>query len=285
MRGHRDRRAHERTPPTRVAWGVPLAVVRALGSTHLLRLGAPATVGLEFDSNLPDVRVAVGGPAPQNAFTAEARARRRARVTGPNPRQLASAARRPSWRGCWLAAAGRGLAAERGPAPALRELPVLAGRGLAGRRRTRGSPRWSRTWPTPGRRWPVVRAPRTVTVAVLNRGVPGFAVDRRRRGCTCRRCGRRTGRPDRGVDRPAAPDRASMGSPFVLQHWSQLRLEYALRPPAAATGGTRGSSRRAHDYNHPLVAVVADRASAWASLAGVAALRDRVAPGVSASPR
>ncbi|GAA0986829.1 NEW3 domain-containing protein [Acrocarpospora macrocephala] len=203
---------------------------------------------LSFDSNLPDVRIVIGGPQ-DNVFAAEvlADSRHRAELE----RLLAAGEPGVLW-----------IPAARGPAETFRpdadlraagDLPVLVIAGPDLRAAVAavvadladsvievacavdpGEPAENRT------------------VAVLNRGIPGFAVDTEGRLhlSLMRSC---TGWPS-GVwidpPRRTAPD----GSGFQLQHWSHS-FEYAL---ASGAGDWRdaGVVARAHDFSHPLRAVV-----------------------------
>ena len=92
------------------------------------------------------------------------------------------------------------------------------------------------------------------TVALINRGVPGFAVERdgTLHSSLMRSC---TGWPSGvWIDPPArkAPD----GSNFQLQHWSHT-FDFAL---VCANGDWRAVEMpsRSAEFNHPLLAVVAD---------------------------
>jgi len=206
---------------------------------------------LDVDSNLPDVRIALGGPD-ENEFVA-------ARLAAADPsyrleldKQLAEQGSARVW-----VPADRPLAEVWQPSADLTDpgaLPVLV---LAGQRaaaelaadlsdavievvqhavgRTPGEPDLA-----------------DYTVGLLNQGVPGFAVDSSGalhlsllRSCT--------GWPS-GVwidpPRRTAPD----GSHFQQEHWSH-RFSYGLH---AAAGDWRASGlvRAGHDYNHPLYAVV-----------------------------
>ncbi|GLX99269.1 glycoside hydrolase family 38 C-terminal domain-containing protein [Herbidospora sp. NBRC 101105] len=195
---------------------------------------------LSFDSNLPDVRFAVGGPH-ENAFTAEA-----LRAAGPSyteelERQLAEKGSAV----VWLPARYTREQAFH-PESDLRgvlDIPVVV---LAGS-------------PDNVIEDHVIRVDQTAdhaeerrTVAVLNRGVPGFAVDTRGRlHLSLMRSS--TGWPSgMWIDPPrrTAPD----GTGFGLQHWSHT-FDYAI----ASGGGdwrAAGIVAKAHDYNHPLRPVV-----------------------------
>ncbi len=196
---------------------------------------------LSFDSNLPDVRFSLGGPL-ENTFTAEALARRRTCVHGGTE----PPARREGL--------GGRLAAR--PVHPRAGLPPRGGRCAA--RST------CRSWWSSARRTTLSRTTSSAidqaadhveerrTVAVLNRGVPGFAVDLQGRlHLSLMRSS--TGWPSgMWIDPPrrTAPD----GTGFGLQHWSHT-FDYAL---ASGGGDWRdaGIVAKAHDYNHPLRPVV-----------------------------
>ncbi|WP_432970816.1 glycoside hydrolase [Dactylosporangium sp. CA-233914] len=234
---------------------VAVALVRAGVTATCTTADGPRYGRIELDSNLPDVRIVLGGPE-RNAFTARLLAAaepayraefERRRAAGGTAR-LWLPATRPRER-TWTPGADL-----TGP----RDLPVLliAGVGtdtdavaglvddLADARIEVAQP--AATWP--------VEPHEDRTVAVLNRGIPGFAVsaDGGLHLSLLRSC---TGWPT-GVwidpPRRSAPD----GSPFALQHWTHT-FEYAL---TSADGDWRASdvTAAAHDYNHPLVAHVAD---------------------------
>ncbi|MET7401334.1 glycoside hydrolase [Dactylosporangium sp. NPDC005572] len=234
---------------------VAVALVRAGVTATCTTADGPRYGRIDLDSNLPDVRIVVGGPE-RNAFTARLLAEagpayraefdRRRAATGTA--RLWLPATRPRER-TWVPGADL-----TGP----RDLPVLlvAGAGtdadavgglvddLADARVEVAQP--AATWP--------VEPYEERTVAVLNRGIPGFAVspDGGLYLSLLRSC---TGWPTGvWVDPPrrTAPD----GSPFALQHWTHT-FEYAL---AAADGDWRagGITTAAHDLNHPLVARVAE---------------------------
>jgi alpha-mannosidase len=227
---------------------------------------------LEVDSNLPDVRIVVGGPT-RNPFAATVLAAASSGSTEPSGRAGPAAAERlerqlkDGGRGRVWVPAPTALAQGWSPSADLRApdaLDVLILDGvddaaldaelaavvaeLAGRRIAvpdDGSGEAPDLGPTPawdGR-----------TVALLNRGLPGFAVtpDGALHASLVRSC---TGWPS-GVwidpPRRTAPD----GSAFQLQHWTH-DLEYAL---VAGDGDWRDADvvRHGQGYNQPLRAVVA----------------------------
>jgi alpha-mannosidase len=203
-----------------------VALVRA-GVTSTTSLDTGNRYGaLRVDSNLPDTRIAVGGPD-RNAFTAAVLAAVPASAAELE-RQLAATGRARVW-----------VPAER-PLPevwepsadlrGLRALPVLvlAGRddaALAAAVAELTSDLTDATVETQPSPVDGDHRPTDVSVAVLSRGLPGFAVDRTgalhlslARSCT--------GWPSAvWIDKPrrTLPD----GSGFQLQHWTHT-FEYAL---------------------------------------------------------
>ncbi|MET9696891.1 glycoside hydrolase [Streptomyces sp. NPDC006529] len=218
-------------------FGVTAAPTRARG---------PRWGDLAVDSSLPDVRIALGGPA-ENAFTA--------RVLGACDRSYAEAVRdhpvvwiparaalREVWRpGCDLTG--------------VRDLPVLVVTGgpAALARALAEAGRIEAHHPRPAEGAAEHAAFEDRTVALLGRGTPGFAVDTagRLHASLMRSC---TGRPSGAwMDPPrrTAPD----GSSFQLQHWTHV-FEHAL---VAADGDWRAADlvRRGRAFNKPLTAVTA----------------------------
>ena len=230
----------------------------------LARVGVTATTSsahgpryglLEVDSNLPDFRVAIGS-ADDNAFTAAVLER----AGDAYAAQVASQLDRTGRARVWIPAA-QPLAEVWVPNADLREagaLPVLvvAGASAADLRAELAAlvtdlddARIEVTQPAelqPADGFD----PRTV--ALLNRGMPGFVVDTQgtlhlslMRSCT--------GWPSGvWIDPPArtVPD----GSSFQLQHWTH-RFDYAL---VTGDGDWRDADvvRRGHGYNHQPTAVV-----------------------------
>lgn len=230
----------------------------------LVRAGVTATCSgaarqryghLDVDSNLPDVRIALGGPA-RNAFTDE--------VLTPGPyreeldRQLAATGRARVW-----VPAATPLAAVWSPGADLRAasaLPVLV---IAGRDEDSLAAEIASLVGDLGDAEVAVsqRAPAATgafddrTVAVLNRGVPSFAVDAEGTLHTAlmRSC---TGWPSgTWIDEPrrTAPD----GSNFQLQHWTH-DFDYAL---VCGDGDWRRAQvpARSAEFSHPLLAVATGR--------------------------
>ena len=257
--------------PTRSA---SAALARSL-MVALVRAGVTATCSdaehprygdLDVDSNLPDARIALGGPD-QNPFTAAVLADADPVYTEELERQLQSAGRARVW-----VPATAPLADEWVPGAdlrAVRALPVLivAGPELEGAVGSvvedladfeivvdQAAP--AGTEPFESR-----------TVAVLNRGVPGFAVDSDGTLHTSlmRSC---TGWPSgTWIDPPrrTAPD----GSNFQLQHWTHT-FEYAV---VSGDGDWRQSAipARSAEFSRPLQVVTENNHAAgglppWGSL-------------------
>jgi alpha-mannosidase len=223
----------------------------------LVRAGVTATCStaehtrygnLEVDSNLPDARISLGGPD-ENAFTAAVLAAADPAYDAEVRRQLAATGSARVF-----VPAASALAAVWIPDADLRDtlaLPVLIVAGdidlvvddLADAEI-------------------IVDQDIGVdcgefephTVALINRGVPGFAVERDGTLHTSlmRSC---TGWPSGvWIDPPArkAPD----GSNFALQHWSHT-FDFAL-VGGAGDWRTIEMPTRSAEFNHPLLAVVAD---------------------------
>ncbi|HYB15086.1 MAG TPA: glycoside hydrolase family 38 C-terminal domain-containing protein, partial [Streptosporangiaceae bacterium] len=237
--------------------------------------GGPRYGAIDLDSNLPDVRIVIGGPE-VNRFTAE--------VTSAAGPQYAKALAAGSER-LWVPAA-RGRAEAFGPDADVRgaaDLPVLivAGAGPDGLAEAVAalaedladavvdagalggdSPRADLSVPLADR-----------SVAVLNRGTPGGVVtsDGTLHMSLMRSCSAWPSGIWIDGDRRTAPD----GSSFAWQHWSHT-FEYAL---ASGPGDwrTSGFSANSEDYNHDLITVVArpgeaaasGTAASWGSLLAV----------------
>jgi alpha-mannosidase len=234
-----------------VARDLAVALVRR-GVTATCSTGAGSRYGkLTVDSNLPDVRIAIGGPD-TNAFTASLLAATDPEYGAELSRQLATTGRARVW-----VPAGQPLTEVWVPDADLtgsRSLPVLIVAGAdeparlcadldAGAAKVRQPARLSDS-PDPDLD--------DYTVGLVNRGIPGFAVDPTGalhlsllRSCT--------GWPSGvWIDPPArtAPD----GSNFQQQHWSHS-FDYAL---VAGAGDWRAADLVAHGHevNHPLAARV-----------------------------
>jgi alpha-mannosidase len=199
--------------------------------------------GIDADSNLPDVRISVGGPA-VNPFTAEVLSAARYALADGTTR-------------VWVPAA-RGRAETFAPSADVRgvsDLPVLvvAGNGLAAAvdalTADLSDALIEGIGDTAGPAADASLADRSV--ALLNRGTPGGVVtpDGTLHMSLMRSC---SGWPSRiwiDGDPRTAPD----GSSFAWQHWSHT-FEYAL---ACGQGDwrTAGFCAEAEDYNHDLIAV------------------------------
>jgi alpha-mannosidase len=227
---------------------------------------------IDADSNLPDVRIAVGGPE-VNAFTAEVLS-----AAGPDyAKALAGRLATVSAAGTarlWVPAA-RSRTDAFGPDADVRgagDLPVLivAGAGPgelaaavtalaadladalvdAGDHESGPGPGTGPDAGVEGRPVPVPLADRSV--ALLNRGTPGCVVtpDGTLHMSLMRSCSAWPSGIWIDGDRRTAPD----GSSFAWQHWSHT-FEYAL---ASGSGDwrTAGFNAAAEEYNHDLIAVV-----------------------------
>jgi len=217
--------------------------------------GGPRYGGLDADSNLPDVRIAVGGPD-VNAFTAEV-------LSGAGP-GYAKALAAGGMARVWVPAA-RSRADAFAPSADVRgisDLPVLivAGTGpgelAAAVAALAGDLADAVVEGLEDAPDAVVRAEPLAdrSVALLNRGTPGGVVtpDGTLHMSLMRSC---SGWPSRiwiDGDPRTAPD----GSSFAWQHWSHT-FEYAL---ASGPGDWRaaGFSALAEEYNHDLLAVAGD---------------------------
>ncbi len=228
----------------------------------LVRCGVTATCSaadkpryghLDVDSNLPDIRIAVGGPD-RNAFTAAVLSAADPVYTAELRRQLdaAGTARIFIPAATPLASAWVPDADLRGT----RALPVLVVAGHDDALRSAvgdlahdlADAEIAVTQPAPTGAHPFEAR----TVALLNRGVPSFAVetDGTMHTSLMRSC---TGWPS-GVwtthERRSAPD----GSNFQLQHWTHT-FDYAL---VAADGDWRaaGIPARSAEFSRPLLTAV-----------------------------
>ena len=222
-----------------------VALVRAGVTATCTTAGKPRYGNLDVDSNLPDARIALGGPD-ENSFTAAVLAA----ADSCYADELAAGAPR-----LWVPADAE-LVQRWIPGADLRGvrvLPVLivAGVGavedliaeLADAAITVEQDAATEAGPFESR-----------TVAVLNRGVPGFAVepDGVLHTSLMRSC---TGWPSgTWIDPPkrTAPD----GSNFQLQHWTHT-FDYAV---AAGEGDWRESAMvgRSAEFGQPLIGVFTD---------------------------
>jgi alpha-mannosidase len=249
-----------------MARSLMVALVRAGVTATCSGADYPRYGDLEVDSNLPDARIALGG-SDQNSFTATVLAAADPIYTEELERQMQATGRARVW-----VPAGASLADEWVPGADLRPvgaLPVLVIAGsdleaavdsvvedLAGFEIVVDQDAPAGLEPFESR-----------TVAVLNRGMPGFAVDpdgtlhtSLMRSCTGWPSGTWIDPPRR-----TAPD----GSNFQLQHWTHT-FEYAI---VSGDGDWRQAAipARSAEFSRP-PQVVAETASAagglppWGSL-------------------
>ena len=223
----------------------------------LVRAGVTATCStaehtryghLEVDSNLPDARISVGMPE-DNVFTAAVLAAADPAYAAEVTRQLAA-----SGSARVFVPAASSLAAVWIPDADLRAvlaLPVLI---VAGDVDAVVADLADAEITVDQQIAVDCGAFESRTVALINRGVPGFAVERdgTLHSSLMRSC---TGWPSGvWIDPPArkAPD----GSNFQLQHWSHT-FDFAL---VCGDGDWRAVEMpsRSAEFNHPLLAVVAD---------------------------
>ncbi|HEY6314373.1 MAG TPA: glycoside hydrolase family 38 C-terminal domain-containing protein [Streptosporangiaceae bacterium] len=217
---------------------------------------------IDADSNLPDVRIAIGGPE-VNGFTASVLA-----VAAAGYAAALSAGSTRVW-----VPAGRSRADAFGPDADLRgaaDLPVLIVAGAGPDELAAAVAALARdladavvdagdlgeAFAQPALAQPALMEPLADrSVAVLNRGTPGGVVtaDGTLHMSLMRSCSAWPSGIWIDGDRRTAPD----GSSFAWQHWSHT-FEYAL---ASGPGDwrTAGLCASAEDYNHDLIAV-ADRA-------------------------
>lgn len=235
-----------------------VALARAGVTATCSAAGKPRYGDLDVDSNLPDLRIALGGPA-RNAFTRELLTRAGRGYAEELQAQLAATGRARVWvpaeaplRAMWVPGADL-----RAP----RALPVLIvdGRGedgLAAAIAALVADLADAEIDLAQDPAPEGEDFEDRTVALLNRGVPGFAVDTEStlHAALLRSC---TGWPSGiWIDEPrrTAPD----GSNFQLQHWTH-DFDYAL---VSGEGDWRQAQvpARSAQFSHPLLAVRADRA-------------------------
>ncbi len=235
---------------TAAARELMVALVRA-GVTATCSTAADPRYGhLEVDSNLPDARIALGGPK-DNAFTAEVLAAADPAHAAEFARQIATGQAR------LLIPAARDLAQVWRPDADLRDplaLPVLIVAGPGALEALVADLADAEISVEPG---PQLGEFESRTVALLNRGVPGFAVeaDGTLHASLMRSC---TGWPSgTWIDPPArkAPD----GSSFQLQHWTHA-FDFAL---VSGEGDWRqvDMCSRSAEFNHPMVCVPVEQGS------------------------
>jgi alpha-mannosidase len=238
----------------------PLA--RAL-MVALVRAGVTATCSgadkprygcLDVDSNLPDVRIALGGPA-RNAFAKVVLAQADPEYSAELERQLAETGRARVWVPAETPLADAWVpGADLRPARALPVLVIDGGDegGLAAAIASVVDDLEDAEILVSQRPPSGIQRMESRTVALLNRGVPSFAVetDGTLHTALMRAC---TGWPSgTWIDDPrrTAPD----GSNFQLQHWTHA-FDYAL---ACGDGDWREAEipTRSAEFGHPLLAVV-----------------------------
>ncbi|HEV8699249.1 MAG TPA: NEW3 domain-containing protein, partial [Candidatus Limnocylindrales bacterium] len=227
-------------------------------SVALVRKGVTSTVSrhdghrygvLHIDSNLPDVRIAIGGPS-ENKFVAELVATADPEYGHELDRQLAADGQARVWVPATPRPGERkGFADLRGG----RALPVLIVAGNVDAVADDLDDAVIEVSQPPGLAAEMGQV-EEYTVAVLNRGLPSFNVERDGslylsvlRSCSGWPSGVWIDPPQR-----SAPD----GSNFQFQHWSHT-FEYAL---ASAAGDWRSAEtvRFGHEFNNPLVARVVE---------------------------
>lgn len=233
-----------------------VALVRAGVTATCSGADKPRYGDLDVDSNLPDTRIALGGPD-RNTFTKAVLAEADPEYTAELERQLADTGRARVW--VPAATAFRPLAAAWAPGADLRmpcALPVLVIDGRDEKQLASAIAALAEDLAdaevSVAQQVPTACEPfEGRTVALLNRGVPSFAVDAEGTLHTAlmRSC---TGWPSGvWIDEPrrTAPD----GSNFQLQHWTHA-FDYAL---VCATGDWREAQlpARSAQFSHPLRAV------------------------------
>ncbi len=234
--------------------GLVVALVRQGVTSTLSRHDGSRYGVLHIDSNLPDVRLAIGGPS-TNRFVADLIDSAGATYRTELDRQLAAR----GWARLWVPATrARGERTDGIPdLRGVRDLPVLVVAGADAGASVRAIEslvedladsvivveQASALDGTTGK-------VEDYTVAVLNRGLPGFNVepDGSLYLSLMRSC---SGWPS-GVwidpPRRAVPD----GSNFQFQHWTHS-FEYAI-VGGAGDWRTAGLVEAGHDYNNPLIA-------------------------------
>ncbi len=223
-----------------------VGLVRAGVTATCSTAGRPRYGHLEVDSNLPDARIALGGPD-DNAFTAAVLAAANPAYGAEVRRQMAEGRARV------FVPAAASLDTVWVPDADLRgvlDLPVLivAGDGAAAALVSD----LDDAEITVRQEVPADCEPfESRTIALVNRGVPGFAVERdgTLHASLMRSC---TGWPSGvWIDPPkrTAPD----GSNFQLQHWSHT-FDFCLLS-GAGDWRDAGISARSAEFNHPMTCV------------------------------
>jgi alpha-mannosidase len=236
-----------------------VAALAARGVTATCsRPGGPRYGAIDLDSNLPDVRIAVGGPD-DSAFTARVLA-----GAGPGAAELLTArlaAGGPVW--LWLPAAQARDAAFAPGADVRgdRDLPVLilAGQDLAGALRAAAGglavSAGIEAAGTAAAGWPGLPSLAGYSAALLNRGTPSSLVspDGTLHIALMRACSAWPSGVWIDGEKRTAPD----GTSFAWQHWSHT-FEYAL---AAGPGDWReaGFAQAGLEYQRDLHTVVTGR--------------------------
>ncbi|SOX52189.1 alpha-mannosidase [Mycobacterium ahvazicum] len=234
-----------------------VALVRAGVTATCSGAHRPRYGNLAVDSNLPDVRIALGGPE-RNAFTKAVLAEADPEYAKELQRQLSKRGRARVW-----VPAAKSLAETWVPGVDLsgvRALPVLVIDGSDEKRLNNEIAALAHDLDdaeivVKQRATSGAEPFESRTVALLNRGVPSFAVDSEGTLHTAllRSC---TGWPSgTWIDEPrrTAPD----GSNFQLQHWTH-HFDYAL---ASGDGDWRHAdiANRSAQFSHPLRAVFPDQ--------------------------
>jgi alpha-mannosidase len=249
-----------------LARGLMVALVRAGVTATCSSADKPRYGHLDVDSNLPDARIALGGPS-QNGFTKTVLAEADAVYSAELDRQLEETGLARVW-----VPAATPLAAAWVPGADLRHpraLPVLViaaredsdlGAAVASLADDLADAEIVVTQQAPSQ----LHRFEPRTVALLNRGVPSFAVDSAGTLHTAllRSC---TGWPSGiWIDEPrrTAPD----GSNFQLQHWTHV-FDYGL---ISGDGDWRqaGIPGASAGFSHPLLAVPARRGAGRLPAAG-----------------
>ncbi len=229
-----------------------VALVRAGVTATCSTADRPRYGDLEVDSNLPDARIALGGPD-DNPFTAAVLAAADPAYAAEVKRQLAQGRARV------YVPAAQPLDSVWVPDADLRAvlaLPVLivAGDGAVE----------ELVSDLGDAEITVIQKPsadiagfESRTVALINRGVPGFAVERdgTLHASLMRSC---TGWPS-GVWIDPPQRKAPDGSNFQLQHWSHT-FDFAL-VSGAGDWRKNGMPSRSAEFNHPLIAVAIEEGS------------------------